>query len=73
VRCIYLVDEAWRRLSSFLPDDGVHAPHLGRALQNTEGPGEGLGLVRRGQRRPVTTATSVCVCVRRERERGEDA
>lgn len=41
-----------------LPDDGVHAPDLGRALENAEGLGEGLGLVCRGQRCPVTTATS---------------
>lgn len=41
-----------------LPYDGVHAPDLGRALQNAEGLGEGLGLVCRSQCSPVTTATS---------------
>lgn len=41
-----------------LPDDGVHAPDLGRALQNAEGLWEGLGLVCRSQCCPVTTATN---------------
>lgn len=41
-----------------LPDDGVHAPDLGCALQNTEGLGKGLGLVCRSQGCPVTTATN---------------
>lgn len=41
-----------------LPYDGVHAPDLGRALQNAEGLGEGLGLVCRSQCGPVTMATS---------------
>lgn len=41
-----------------LPYDGVHAPDLGRALQNAEGLGEGLGLVCRSQRSSVTMATS---------------
>lgn len=45
-------------VSSPLPDDGVHAPDLGCALQNTEGLGEGLGLVSRSQGCPVTTATN---------------
>lgn len=31
------------------PDDGVHAPHLRRALEDTKRPGQGVALVRRGQ------------------------
>ncbi len=46
------------QVSQLLPDDGVHAPDLGCALQNTEGLGEGLGLVCRSQGCPVTTATN---------------
>lgn len=53
-----------------LPDDGVHAPDLGRALQNAEGLGEGLRLVCRGQRCPVTTATSKTAEVMRGNRRG---
>lgn len=45
-------------VSELLPDDGVHAPDLGGALQNTEGLGKGLGLVCRSQGCPVTTATN---------------
>jgi hypothetical protein len=44
--------------SGELPDDGVHPPDLGGALQDTEGLWEGLGLVGRGQSCPVTTATT---------------
>lgn len=45
-------------LLKLLPDDCVHAPDLGCALQNAEGLGEGLGLVCRSQGCPVTTATN---------------
>lgn len=53
-----------------LPNDGVHAPDLGRALQNAEGLGEGLGLVRRSQCSPVTTATSKTAEVMQGNRRG---
>lgn len=36
------------------PDDGVHAPHLRRALEDTQRLGQGVALVRRGQRGPRT-------------------
>lgn len=45
-------------VSQLLPDNGVHTPDLGCALQNTKGLGEGLGLVCRSQGCPVTTATN---------------
>lgn len=35
------------------PDDRVHAPHLRRALEDTQSPGQGVALVCRGQRRPA--------------------
>lgn len=54
-----------------LPYDGVHAPDLGRALQNAEGLGEGLGLVRRSQCSPVTTATSKTAEVMQGNRRGK--
>lgn len=37
------------------PDDGVHAPHLRRALEDTKRSGQGVALVRRGQSRPEDT------------------
>lgn len=49
---------ATNHVSQLLPDDGVHAPDLGCALQNAEGLGEGLCLVCRSQGRPVTTETN---------------
>lgn len=52
------------------PYDGVHAPDLGRALQNAEGLGEGLGLVCRSQCGPVTTATSKTAEVMQSNRRG---
>lgn len=37
------------------PDDGVHAPHLRRALEDTQRPRQRVALVRRGQRGPGDT------------------
>lgn len=37
------------------PDDGVHAPHLWCALEDTKRPGQGMALVRRGQSSPEDT------------------
>ena len=62
------------QVSQLLPDDGVHAPDLGRALQNAEGLGEGLGLMCRSQGCPVTTATNNKAGVvqgERNRKRGD--
>ena len=73
----------WKQMSSLtwhtlkpLPDDGVHTPDLGCALQDAEGLGEGLCLVCRCQGCPVTTATNGRAGVKQgerstEREEGQ--
>lgn len=40
------------------PDDGVHAPYLRRALEDTQRPGQGVALVRRGQCSPGDTRST---------------
>lgn len=69
----HVVVNVTNQISQLLPDNSVHTPDLGCALQNAEGLGEGLGLVCRCKGCPVTTVTDsragvvVCVCGGSER------